>query len=109
MNSIYKVVIKAEDYPNGARLYALKQGDCIYFKGNHDVKVGDKYKDHPAIVSRIDYKPKKWWQFWKKKEMIGYQVMWLEDEDEASDDVNPRKHFENFMQKYMQGEATIDI
>jgi hypothetical protein len=109
MDKIYKVITKAEDYPNGVRVCALKKGDCIYFVGNHDVKIGEKYKDHPAIVSRIDYKPKKWWQFWKKKEMIGYQVMWVGDEDEPSDDVNPRKHFENFMQKYMQGEVTIEL
>lgn len=108
MNTIYKVVTKAEDYPNGARINALKKGDCLYFVGNHNVKIGEKYKDHPAIVSRIDYKPKKWWHFWKKKEMIGYQIMWVGDEDEPSDDVNVRKHFENFMQS-MQGEVTINI
>lgn len=106
MSAIYKMVITAEDYPDGTRVYALQKGDCIFFKGNHDVKIGDQYKDHPTIVSRIDYKPKKWWQFWKKKEMIGYQVMWIGDEDEASDDVNPRKHFENFMQMYMNGDTT---
>lgn len=109
MNEIYKVVTKAEDYPNGVRVYALKKGDRIYFVGNHDVKVGDKYKDHPAIVSRIVYKPKKWWQFWKKKEMVGYQVMWVEDEDEPSDDVNVIKNINSFMQKYMQGEVTIEL
>ena len=96
MNIIYKVVTKPEDYPNGARVFALKKGDCIWFKGNHDVKIGDKYKDHPAIVSQIDYKPKKWWQFWKKREMIGYQVMWVGDEDEPSDDVNVIKNINNF-------------
>ena len=108
MDTIYKCVIKAEDYPNESRVVALKKGDCIYFKGNHDVQLGEKYKDHPAIVSRIDYKPKKWWQFWKKKEMIGYQVMWVRDEDEPSDDVNVVKNLNDFMQKYMQSEVTID-
>lgn len=98
MNTIYKMEIKAGDYPNGARVCALKMGDCIYFVGNHDVRLGEKYKDHPAIVSRIDYKPKKWWQFWKKKEMIGYQVMWVGDEDDPSDDANVFKHIERFIQ-----------
>lgn len=97
MNTICKVVTKPEDYPNGVMVYALKKGDRIYFKGNCDVKIGEKYKDHPAIVSRIDYKPKKWWQFWKKAEIIGYQVTWIGDEDDPSDDVNVRKHIENFM------------
>ena len=108
MNDIYKVVIKAEDYPNRARVCSLKKGDCMYFVGNHDVKINEQYKDHPAIISHIDYKPKKWWQFWKKKEMIGYRVTWVGDEDEPSDDVNVFKNINDFMQKYSQGEVTID-
>lgn len=93
MNKIYKDITEAEGYPNGTRVCALHKGDCIYFVGNHDVKVGDKYEDYPAIVSRIDYKPKKWWQFWKKKEMVGYQVMWIGDEDKSSYDVNVIKKY----------------
>lgn len=85
MNEIYNFVTKTEDYLNGVRAYAVKKGDCIYIVGNHNVKVGDKYEDYPAIVSRIDYKPKKWWQFWKKKEMVGYQIIWVGDEDKHSD------------------------
>lgn len=93
MDKIYKVITKAEDYPNGVRAYAVKKGDFMYIVGNHNVKVGDKYEDYPAIVSRIDYKPKQWWQFWKKKEMIGCQVMWIGSKEEPLDDVNPRKTF----------------
>lgn len=80
MNEIYKVVNKAEDYPNYARVVPLEKGDSFYLVGSRNVKAGDKYKDYPAIVSRIDYKPKKWWQFWKKKEMIGCLILWLGDE-----------------------------
>ena len=105
MNKIYKVVTKTEDYSNDIRVHALEKGDCIYFVGSHNVKVGDKYKDHPAIVSRIYYKSKKWWQFWKKKEMVGYQVMWIGDEDKHSDDVNAIKNINSFM----QGEVTIEL
>lgn len=105
MNEICKFVTKIEDYSNGVRAYPVKKGDFIYFVGNHDVKVGDKYKDCPAVVSRIDYKPKKWWQFWKKKEMIGYQVMWIGNEDEPSDDVNLIKNINSFT----QDEVTIEL
>jgi hypothetical protein len=80
MGDIYKVETKAEDYPNYARVVPLAKGDGFYLVGSCDVKVGDKYENHPAIVSRIDYKPKKWWQFWKTKEMIGCQILWLGDE-----------------------------
>ena len=77
MNEIYKVVTKPEDYPNYARVVKLDKGDSFYLVGSRNVKTGDKYEDYPAIVSRIDYKPKKWWQLWKKKEMIGCQILWL--------------------------------
>ena len=77
MKEIYKVVLKAEDYPNSVRAVKLDRGDGFYLVGSRNVKVGDKYEDYPAIVSRIDYKPKKWWQFWKKKEMLGCQILWL--------------------------------
>ena len=63
----------------------------------NNVKVGDKYKDYPAVVSRIDYKSKKWWQFWKKKEIIGYQVMWVGDENEPSYDVKVIENINSFM------------
>lgn len=80
MNEIYKVVIKAEDYPRGARVVKLEKGDSFYLVGSRNVKVGDKYKDYPAIISRIDYEPKKWWQFWKKKKMIGCLILWIGDD-----------------------------
>ena len=99
MDIIYKLEIKAEDYPNGIKTTTLRKGDCIYFVGNHNVKVGEKYKDHPAIVSCIDYKPKKWFEFWKKKEMTGYQVLWVEDEETPSDDVDVFKNIRNFIQE----------
>ena len=105
MNEICKFVTKIEGYSNGVRAYRVKKGDCIYFVGNYDVKVGDKYKDYPAVVSHIDYKSKKWWQFWKKKEMIGYQVMWIGNEDEPSDDVNVIKNINSFT----QDEVTIEL
>lgn len=43
MNEIYKVVTKAEDYPNYARVVPLEKGDGFYLVGSRDVKVGDKY------------------------------------------------------------------
>lgn len=63
MDKVYNVITKTEDYSNDARVCALLEGDHVYFVDNHDVKVGDKYKDCPAVVSRIDYKSKKSWQF----------------------------------------------
>lgn len=64
--------------PNGYnRCFKIKSGDEIYIKnnGNHP-KLGDKYKNYDAVITRLDYKPKKWWQFWKKKELLGYVVRW---------------------------------
>ena len=41
------------------------------------VNVGDKYKDYPAIISEVFYSQKKWWQFWKRKQQLGYSVTLL--------------------------------
>ena len=40
-------------------------------------KLGDKYKDFNAIISGVDYEPKPWWKFWKKKKILGYRIMFL--------------------------------
>lgn len=65
---------------NLSRAVKLERGDRIYLMGNHNVKVGCQYENYPAVISRIDYKLKKWWQFWKRREMIGCQILWLGDE-----------------------------
>lgn len=40
-------------------------------------KLGDKYKDFNAIIFGVDYEPKPWWKFWKKKKILGYRIMFL--------------------------------
>ena len=82
MSEIYKVVLKADQYPNEkVRMVPLVQGDMFYTTDiSPDIKVGDYYKDYPAQIARIDYKPKKWYQFWKKKEPLGASMIWLGDE-----------------------------
>ena len=80
MGGIYKIVTEAEDYPNHVKRVPLSRGDCFYVVGSRDVKIGDKYENYPAIVFHIDYNHKRWWQFWKKKEMVGCQILWLGDE-----------------------------
>ena len=47
----------------------------FFIKVNKDTifpyKVGDFYEKYNAYIERIIYFPKKWWQFWKKKKVIG--------------------------------------
>lgn len=82
MSEIKKIVLKADSYPNkGVRAVPLAQGDMFYTTDiKIDAKVGDYYKDYPAIISHIDYKPRKWYQFWKKKEPIAACIIWLGNE-----------------------------
>lgn len=56
----------------------LLQGDIFIVQDTTPVKVGDKYKNYPATVIQVLHKPKKWWQFWKRKEQIGVKVRWGE-------------------------------
>lgn len=57
------------------RVVELTHGDQIYIVSPEPVSLGGQYKDYDnTIISRIDYMPRKWWQFWKKKFQIGYVV-----------------------------------
>lgn len=58
------------------RAVPLESGCVIFISSQEPVTIGEQYKDYPAFVSRIVYEPKKWWQFWKRKKQIGYEVMW---------------------------------
>lgn len=58
------------------RLHKLESGDSFIVKSEEPVKLGGLYRHYGAIVSQIFYEPKKWWQFWKKKKQIGFQVTW---------------------------------
>ena len=77
MNDIYKVEIKASDYPKRTlKVRPLSTGDTIFIKDTNPVRVGDWYRDYPAKVHQVFYESKKWWQFWKKKGQIGYLIRW---------------------------------
>ena len=66
---------------NYEHLYKIMCGDIFYTtEVDNNVKVGEQYKNYPAIVCRIDYKPKQWYQFWKKKEIAGACILWTADE-----------------------------
>ena len=58
------------------RARLLESGDVIFICSRDPVKIGEQYQDYPAFVSRIICEPKKWWQFWKRKKQIGYEVTW---------------------------------
>ena len=63
---------------NTVRAIKLHSGDVIYIGNtNEKIKVGKPYKNYPAIVSYINYKPKKWYEFWKRKEILGFYVTWI--------------------------------
>lgn len=73
---IYKIEMKATDYPNIPTVRKLSTGDTIFIKDTNPVRVEDWYRNYPAKVHQVFYENKKWWQFWKKKKQIGYLVRW---------------------------------
>ena len=77
----YKIEIKAEDYPGKhIRAVPLSTGDVLYIKDKSPVKVGDIYNDDKRfVISEIYHTPRKWFEFWKKKEQVGYKVSVRED------------------------------
>lgn len=76
---VYKAELKAEDYPTSVvRARKCTSGDVFYIVDKENiVKVGDKFKDCPAVIVEVCYAPRKWWQFWKRKKQVGYFVRWL--------------------------------
>ena len=79
MSEIYKIVFKAEDYPNeNIRIVKLQPGDEFYisYKGIK-YKLGQMHLDYPACIKEIIYKPRPWYFFWKKKEILGYFLRWV--------------------------------
>ena len=67
-----------EEIIGNARVALISSGDVIWMSYNGEIyKLGDKYKDFNAIISGVDYEPKSWWQFWKKKKILGYRIMFL--------------------------------
>ena len=99
MRDVYKVEISAKDCPitgcsdltidfnkpidtteivGNARVALISSGDVIWMSYNGEIyKLGDKYKDFNAIISGVYYESKSWWQFWKKKKILGYRIMFL--------------------------------
>ena len=81
LDEIYKVVCKADDYPNQPpRVYRLQKGDSFVLSHVEErYKVGMHFQNHPnLIVTRIYYTPKKWWQFWKRRKVLGYEIECIE-------------------------------
>ena len=99
MRDVYKVEISAKDCPitgcsdltidfnkpidtteivGNARVALISSGDVLRIGYDGDTyKLGDKYKDFNAIISRVYYETKPWWKFWKKKKIFGYEIMFL--------------------------------
>ena len=56
------------------RAFNLSSGDSIIIiDDTRLVEIGERY-NHRCIISKIFYTPKKWWQFWKKKKQLGYEI-----------------------------------
>lgn len=68
----------------GLNFIAVRKG-CIYglsvsLMGDNPPKVGERWEKCSALLCRkIFYEPRKWWQFWKKKEPLMYELECVEE------------------------------
>lgn len=62
---------------SASRLYQPRPGDIIIVRKNEKVKVGKLYKNYPAIVLQVFYKPQPWYKFWQRKEVEEFHIQWL--------------------------------
>lgn len=67
-------------YKMKTRICEVTKGDQIFISFSGRVyKLGEKHDFWDgAIISRIYYEPRKWWQFWKQKKILGYIVDFIE-------------------------------
>lgn len=81
MKKVYQVTIKAEDYPDTPLKVVEAHNVSIFLPVENNepfpYAVGDKYKDYNAVVEKIVYTPKKWWEFWKHKKVLGAYIRFL--------------------------------
>lgn len=71
------IIMRLETSVDGAtRVCQLQPGDVFYMSARAPLPLGSQFMDYPAYVTKIHYKPRRWWMFWKKKEAIGYEVTW---------------------------------
>lgn len=78
MNEIFKMVYNADAYPNQAvKAMSLQKGDEFFITHTNEALVpGQKYKSYDGlVVKQVVLKPKPWWQFWKRREVLGYVIM----------------------------------
>lgn len=68
---------------NTRRLHKLEYNDIIFFKETNPNKA--TYKPGMLFplwgrywkVYKVIYHPRKWWQFWKRRKVFGYQLMYI--------------------------------
>lgn len=65
------------------RLHELRNGDVVIVsnqivKGN--LRIGDKWEQYPYMTCvRKIYAPHKWWQFWKWRKLVGYEMRYCKE------------------------------
>ena len=80
MGDFYKVVIDAKAYPDTPpRCIKIEKGDVILISNTDSdmLSVGDMYKNYNAVVSEVLKEPRRWWQFWRKPMVLGYEITFL--------------------------------
>ena len=82
---IYAVVKRVEEYnviPD-LRIYELRNSDTVVISKQivkDKLRIGDKWEQYPYMtcVSKI-YEPHKWWQFWKWRKLVGYEMRYCKE------------------------------
>lgn len=87
-----KVAVCPSESQEAARIFLLHKGcSFFYFKGYNSFpylwkedgrkyRIGDYFQDNDRfMITKVFYEPKKWWQFWKCRQIVGYEVACIRD------------------------------
>ena len=84
LNKLKIVTCKAEEFPTSkAKIRPLAVGEKFGYPSSASdkvYKVGDYFQDNDCfMVTKVFYMSKKWWQFWKRRQIAGYEVTCIRD------------------------------
>lgn len=62
---------------NEAIFHRITKGTVFTVRAKGDEKVGQQFEQFPAVIIKVIYEPKRWWQFWKRKKPFILHVEWM--------------------------------
>lgn len=82
-DTVFRVLYNEGNAENSCTVSAreLKDGDSFIISYiDKTYQVGERYEGHDNLrVQKVWYSPRRWWQFWRKRDILGYTVEYTKE------------------------------